>query len=54
MRIIGPIREATFKPRIIRESFKERGIWLVDGFDIVANLTNQLEIPDLHTPDLRS
>ena len=54
MRIISPIREATFKPRIIRESFKERGIRPVDGVDIVANLTNQLEIPDLHAPDLRS
>jgi hypothetical protein len=52
--IIGPIRKKVFTQRIIRESFKDRGIYPVDGSRIIANLTNQLVIPDLITPDLRS
>jgi hypothetical protein len=52
--IIGPIRKKAFTTRIIRESFKERGIWPVDGSKIVEDLTNRLEIPDLIAPDLRS
>lgn len=52
--IIGPIRQKAFTQRIIRESFKDRGIWPVDGSKIVEKLTNQLVIPDLIAPDLRS
>jgi hypothetical protein len=54
LRIIAPIRARTFNQRIIRQSFKDRGIWLVNGSKIVADLTNQLEIPDLYAPDLRA
>jgi ribosomal protein S17E len=54
LRIIAPIRARTFNPRSIRQSFKDRGIWPVNGSKIVADLTNQLEIPDLYAPDLRS
>jgi hypothetical protein len=53
LRFIGPIREKAFNQRIIRESFKDRGIWPVDGSNIVNNLANQLIIPDLIAPDLR-
>jgi hypothetical protein len=53
LRIIGPIREKAFNQRIIRESFKDRGIWPVNGSEIVDNLANQLVIPDLIAPDLR-
>lgn len=54
LRILAPIRARTFNQRIIRQSFKDRGIWPVDGSTIIADLTNQLEIPDLYAPDLRS
>jgi hypothetical protein len=52
--IIGPIRKKAFSQRIIRDSFRERGIYPVDGSKIVTDLNNQLEIPDLYAPDLRS
>ena len=48
--IIGPIRQKALTQRIIRESFKDRGIWPVDGSKIVKDLANQLVIPDLYTP----
>jgi hypothetical protein len=51
--VIGPVRERAFNQRIIRKSFKDRGIWPVDSSKIVDNLANQLEIPDLIAPDLR-
>ena len=51
LRVIGPVR---FNQRIIRESFKDRGIWPVNGSKIVENLINQLVIPDLIAPDLQS
>ena len=54
LQIIAPIRQKAFNQRIIRESFKDRGIWPVDGSKIVENLTNQLVIPDLYAPDLQS
>ncbi|KAI3092914.1 hypothetical protein CBS147333_10169 [Penicillium roqueforti] len=54
LRIIGPIREKAFHPRIIRQSFKDRGIYPVNSSEIVANLTNQSVIPELYTPELRS
>ena len=46
------MREKAFNQRIIRESFKDRGIWPVDGSKIINNLANQLVIPDLIAPDL--
>jgi hypothetical protein len=54
LRIIGPIREKAFNPRIIRESFKERGIYPVNGSQIVDNLANQQDPPELYAPELRS
>jgi DDE superfamily endonuclease/Tc5 transposase DNA-binding domain len=56
LRIIQPIRVRTFHPRIIRDSFKERGIWPVNGTYIVNRLTNQLneDLGDLYAPDLHS
>jgi hypothetical protein len=54
LRIITPIRKKTFNPRIIRDSFKERGIYPVNGPRVVNNLTAQLVIPELYAPDLRS
>ena len=39
LQIIGPIRSKTFSQRIIRESFKDRGIWPVDGSKTIENLT---------------
>jgi hypothetical protein len=56
LRIIQPIRARTFHPRIIRDSFKERGIWPVDGIYIVNRLTNRLleDLGDLYALDLRS
>ena len=52
--MIRPVREKAFNQRIIRESFKDRGIWPVDGSKIINNLANQLVIPDLIIPNLRS
>jgi hypothetical protein len=56
LRIIQPIREKTFHSRIIRDSFKDRGIWPVNGSDIVSNLfTGSLYgVPELLAPGLRS
>jgi hypothetical protein len=53
LQIIGPIREKALTKRIIRESFKDRGIWPVDGRHIIEQLTNQLVIPDIAVPELR-
>ncbi len=52
LRIIGPIREKAFNQRIIRESFKDRGIWPVNSSKVVDKLSSQLIIPDLIAPDL--
>jgi hypothetical protein len=54
LQIIEPIRKKAFTQRIIRESFKDRGIWPVDGSKIIENLASQLVIPDLYAPELRS
>ena len=54
LRVIGPVRTKAFNQRIIRESFKDRGIWPVDGTRVVSKLATQLVIPDLTAPDLRS
>jgi hypothetical protein len=39
--------------RIIRESFKDRGIYPVNGEQIVEQLANQLVIPDISVLELR-
>jgi hypothetical protein len=55
LRIIGLIREKAFHPRIIRQSFKERGIYPVNSSQIVDNLANQQQDPPtLYAPELRS
>jgi hypothetical protein len=50
--IIQLVRAKAFTQRIIRESFKDRGIWPVNGKEIVAQLNNQLVIPDIAVPEL--
>jgi hypothetical protein len=52
--MIGDVRKSAFNKRIIRESFKERGIYPVNGSKVVDNLTNLLDIPDLIMPGLGS
>ena len=53
--IIGPIRSKAFNQRIIRESFKDRGIYLVDTSKVLSKLSNRwATIPDLIAPDLCS
>jgi hypothetical protein len=47
LKIIQPIRNQTFLQRIIRDAFKERGIWPVDGTEIIKKLANQMDIPDI-------
>jgi hypothetical protein len=54
LRVIGPVREKAFNQRIIREAFKDRGIWPVNGSKIVDNLAAEAfeRIPDIYAPDL--
>ena len=52
--IIGLIHKKAFSQRIIRDSFRERRIYPINSSKIIVNLTNQLEIPNLYTLDLRS
>ena len=56
LRVIGPVRSKAFNQRIIRESFKERGIYPVDGSKVLSKLSNSWwdNLPDLIAPDLRS
>jgi hypothetical protein len=51
LQIIQPIREKAFTQRIIRESFKDRGIWPVNGTHIIEQLNNKLDIPDIVIPE---
>ncbi|CEN59982.1 hypothetical protein ASPCAL02423 [Aspergillus calidoustus] len=51
LQIIQPIREKAFTQRIIRESFKDRGIWPVNGELIVKQLANEAELPDIAIPE---
>lgn len=44
LRYIADVRRRAFNPRIIRESFKDRGIWPPDGSHIIEKLT-QGELP---------
>lgn len=54
LRAIAPVRERAFNSRIIRESFRDRGIYPVYGEAIVQKLKYQeLELPELSAPDLR-
>jgi hypothetical protein len=54
LRVIGPVREKAFNQRIIREAFKDRGIWPVNGSKIVDDLAAKAyeQIPDIYAPDL--
>ena len=56
LRMIEPMRLKIFKQRIIRESFKECGIYPVDDSKVLSKLPNGEwdDIPDLTAPDLRS
>jgi hypothetical protein len=55
LRVIGPVRSKAFNQRIIRESFKDRGIYPVDASKVLSKLSNGwADIPDLIAPDLRS
>lgn len=53
LEIIQPVRAKTFSQRIIRESFKDRGIWPVNGTQIVEQLKSKLVIDDISVPELR-
>lgn len=52
--MIGPIRSNAFNQRLIREFFKERDIYLVNGSDIAEELADQLEILEVFAPELRA
>lgn len=54
LRVIGPVRSEAFNQRIIRNSFKERGIWPANGTDIIEKLAKQQELPILQAPNLRA
>ena len=57
LRVIGPVRSKAFNQRIIRESFRDRGIYPVDGSKVLSKLSNRLwweDLPNLIAPDLRS
>jgi hypothetical protein len=51
--VIGPVREKAFNQWIIREAFKDRGIWPVNS-KIADDLAIQAwqQIPDIYAPDL--
>ncbi|KAK9564249.1 hypothetical protein V6Z77_010319 [Aspergillus fumigatus] len=53
LHMIGPVREKAFNQRIIREAFKDRGIWPVNS-KIADDLAILLweGIPDIYAPDL--
>ena len=54
LRVIAPVRERAFNARIIKESFRDRGIYLVYGEAIVQKLQHQeIELPELSASDLR-
>jgi hypothetical protein len=49
------VRNKTFNQRIIRNSFKERGIFPSDGSSIIQKLQKTLPpVPELYTPDLHA
>ncbi|OKP10291.1 hypothetical protein PENSUB_4287 [Penicillium subrubescens] len=55
LRIIAPIREKALTQRVIRNSFKDRGIYPVNKSQVLDNLSNGFDnLPVLYTPELRS
>ncbi|KAJ5130960.1 transposase [Penicillium bovifimosum] len=55
LRVIGPVRRDTFKKRVIRDSFNDRGIYPVDGSKVLNKISNGWDdIPDIDASDLRS
>ena len=56
LRMIEPVRLKAFKQRIIRESFKERGIYPVDDSKVLSKLSSGGwdDIPNPISSDLRS
>ena len=51
VRILGIIRKKVFNQRIIREAFRDRGIWPVDGTKVLDTLAAEPVVPDRETPD---
>jgi hypothetical protein len=52
---IVAVRKKTFKQRIIRNSFKERGIYSPDGSSIMKAIQDALPpVPEISAPDLRA
>jgi hypothetical protein len=51
--VIGPVREKACNQQIIREAFKDRGIWPVNGSKIVDDLAAKAfeRIPDIYAPN---
>ena len=56
LRVITSVRLKAFNQRIIRESFRDRGIYPVDSSKVLSKLSNKWweDLPNLITPDLRS
>jgi hypothetical protein len=55
LRIITLIREKALTQRVIRNSFKDRGIYPVNKSKVLDNLSNGFDnLPVLYTPELRS
>lgn len=52
--VIGPVQEKAFNQWIIREAFKDRSIWPVNGSKIVNDLATKVweQIPDIYAPHL--
>ncbi|KAJ5908521.1 transposase [Penicillium taxi] len=50
LRVIQPVRQKAFNPRIIRDSFKERGIYPVDSNKVLSGLTKRPEDPTPSPP----
>lgn len=56
LRVIGPVRSKAFNQRIIRESFRDRGIYPVDGSKVLSKLSSNgwEDVSDIIAPDLHS
>ena len=56
LRVIGPVRLKAFNQRLIRDSFRDRGIYPVNASKVLSKLSNTWwdNLPDLIAPDLRS
>lgn len=55
LQVIKRVRSKAFNQRIIRESFKERGVYPVDGNKVLSKLPEEVSdnTPDPISPDLR-